>query len=133
MPLDLSKIAEPKTRWITLHQPLDGVELQIRHVGPRDMERFRQRMIRAGIMKSDPGVVINAGRDTAFFEGFAEAFICDWRGDIRATPDAKDCPAYTPAAGGMLLAYSSIAFEQVSKAVGEEADFFSVNGKGSTG
>lgn len=118
--LDLSKIEEPKRRWISLGGALAGVEVEIRHVGPKDQERFRQKLMRSGILK-DTGIA--SGRETDFFRAYAEAFITDWRGDIKPEGTPYDAEKM-----GRVLGAYSVAFEQVGKAVAEEADFFSGNG-----
>jgi len=131
--LDLLQIgqAAEKRRWIVLGGALAGVEIEIVHVGPRDQERFRQKMVSAGILRaSEGGQSINRGREDDFFRSFAERYVTDWRGEIRQGDDTS--PAYSPEAMGRVLGAYSVAFEQVTKALAEEADFFSVNGDGST-
>jgi hypothetical protein len=132
MVLDLNKLDEQHRRWIDLGGALAGVEVEIRHVGPREQERFRQRLVRAGVLKqSAEGHNINSGREVEFFYQYAKQYITDWRGPIKLGDEEN--PTYSPEQMGRVLGAYGVAFEQVTKAVLEEVDFFSSNGSGSTG
>jgi len=83
-------------------------------------------MVRDGILKIKDGThVINNGRDGDFFKSFAKMYVTDWKGDIKP----ENAPYNSDKMGQVLGAYN-IAFSQVSEAVGEETDFFLVNGNG---
>ena len=132
MGLDLERIGDVPRRWLRLNGLLDGVEVELRHTGPRDQERWRQRLVRDGVMKMSAdapgGVKINTGREDAFFKAYAEQYITDWKGDI--TP--KGTPYDAEKMGQVLGAYTD-AFTQIRDAVGEEVSFFSENGSASIG
>ena len=127
--LDLSRLEEQRRRWVALSGHLSGVEVEIRHVGPKEQEKFRQKMVRLGILKqTEAGHSINGGRAEDFFRAYAENYITDWRGDIK--PEGT---AYSAEAMGRVLGAYTVAFEKVTKALSEEADFFFGNGSASTG
>lgn len=129
MGLDFSQLDTGNDRWIALPAPLAGVHLRVRHTGPREQERFRKRMAREGILKNGE---IAEGRDNDFFIAYARAFILDWKGDIVSKPGDTECPPYTPEVMGKVLGKYTTAFESVTRALGEEADFFPQNGASST-
>lgn len=127
--LDLTKIGEAKSRWISLGDPLTGVEVEVIHCGPRDQERFRKKLTRDGVLKNGE---IATGREDAFFQAYAEKYVTDWRGDIHGGDASGPTPPYNAAQMGTVLGAYSSAFEAVSKAVLEEADFFSESGSAVT-
>ncbi len=132
MGLDLGRLDEHRERWVPLSGALSGVEVLVRHVGPREQEKFRQKMVREGILKhTEAGHTINSGRADDFFRAYAERYIADWRGDIRLgdTPD----PPYNYEQMGRVLGKYAAAFEDVTRAVSEEAVFFSEDGSSSPG
>lgn len=132
--LDLSRIGEERRRWVSIGATFPGVEVEVRFAGPERQEKFRQKLIRNGVMRVKDGVFsINAGREGDWFKAFAEAFITDWRGDIKMTPEDDAVPEYTPELMARVLANHTEAFTSVSKAIDEEAEFFFQNGNGSTG
>ncbi len=125
--LDLEALDQEHTRWIAMGGALAGVDLEIRHVGPKQQEKFRQKMIRDGILKkADGGVEIASGRQDDFFRAYAEHYVSNWRGQIK--PEGA---VYDPKIMGIVLGKYQIAFEQIGKALSEEADFFSQNGAAS--
>jgi len=129
--LDLEQLGVERRRWVRLGGALEGVEVEVRHAGPRSQEKFRQKLQRDGVIKnSDSGYTINPGREDAFFREYAERFITDWRGDIRLG-DTKN-PPYDHEKMGKVLGAYSVAFEQLVRALSDEADFFSENGSAST-
>jgi len=105
---------------------LKGVELLIAQSNPREGERFRQVLIRQGVMRLKDGQVsINGGREDDFFRMFAEKYVLNWRGDIK--PEGTE---YTIEKMGRFLGVSTEAFDQVTQAISEDADFFASNGTG---
>jgi len=132
--LDLSRLGEDKRRWIDLGGALAGVEVEIRHVGPKDQEKFRRRLINNGILKpSSAGHEINSGREMDFFKAYAAAYVTDWRGPIVLNPGEAERPAYSPDLMARVFGAYGAALEAVTRAVGDETLFFSENGNASTG
>jgi hypothetical protein len=127
--LDLTTLDQERRRWIQMSGALTGVELEVRHSGPKEQERFRQALIRSGVMKPSPsGVEINSGREADFFKAYAEKYVTGWRGDIQ--PEGAP---YDAAKMGAVLGAVNGALEQITRALGEEADFFPQSGGGSIG
>lgn len=121
MGINLDELDRVRSRWLPLAGQLRGVDLLIRYGAPREMERFRQKLIRLGVLKSgrgDGGPEINAGRDDEFFRLYAENFILDWRGDIK--PEGT---AYSPEVMGKVLGGTE-AMAQVKAAVEDAEGFF---------
>ena len=121
MPIDLNNLDRVRQRWFHLSGLLRGVEVLIKNASPREAERFRQRLVRQGVLRAgrDEGWQINAGREDDFFRMFADYYILDWKGDIK--PEGTD---YSAEAMGRVLGASQAAFEQISNAISEESDFF---------
>jgi hypothetical protein len=123
MPLDLEQIAKPKNRWLSLTGQLSGVDVLVRYATPKEQERFRQKLVREGVLKTSQGSSsINMGREDDFFSAFAKSYILDWRGDIK--PEGT---TYDAGQMGRILGASQSAFSQISDAVTEEADFLAEN------
>jgi hypothetical protein len=130
--LDLSRIGEERRRWVPLKGSLAGIEVEIRHAGPEAQEKFRQKLVRIGVLRSKDGAIgINPGRESDWFKSYAEAYVTDWRGPIKL--GEQDNPPYTAEQMARVLATHSDALEVITAALSEEADFFSQNGNGSTG
>ena len=126
MGLDLDQLDQRQQRWVPLVGSLKGVELLIAQSNPREGERFRQVLIRQGVMRLKDGQVsINGGREDDFFRMFAEKYVLNWRGDIK--PEGTE---YTIEKMGRFLGVSTEAFDQVTQAISEDADFFASNGTG---
>jgi hypothetical protein len=121
MPIDLNDLDTVRKRWLPLQGQLVGVEVLIKYASPRNQEQFRQKLARSGVLKSGKGAgwEINTGREDDFFRMFAQFYILDWKGDIR--PEGTE---YSPEAMGRVLGSYQPAFDQVSSAVSEDADFF---------
>lgn len=127
MAFDLARLKGEHRRWVRVG--LDDMEVEIRHAGPAAQEKFRQRMVAAGILKhGESGIAINVGRTEAFFHEYAKQHVTGWRNLIL---NGKTDPEFDASEMGKILEASGDAFSAVAKAVGEEADFFSVNGAGS--
>lgn len=124
---DLSSIDQDRSKWVRLG--LNDMEAQVKHSGPSDQERFRQKLVRAGIMKQvRDSISINNGRGDDFFRAYAEQFITDWRG-VEMNGEAN--PKYDLDLMGKILGKSGTAFAAVREAIEDETDFFSGNDSGS--
>jgi hypothetical protein len=133
MALDLERLDEQPTRWMALGGALTGVDVLVKYSGPREQERFRQKLIRARIMKEDSrtgGITINSGRDVDFFKAYAEQYIVDWRGDIKGGANGA-APPYSAEQMGRVLGQYRIAFEQIAASLEDETGFFSASGNDS--
>ena len=126
MGFDINQLDKKPHRWVPLVGSLKGVDLLIVQTNPREGERFRQLLVRQGVMKLKDGQVsINGGREDDFFKMFAEKYVLNWRGDIK--PEGTE---YSVDQMGRLLGISTEAFDQVTQAISEDADFFASNGQG---
>ncbi len=120
MGLNLDDLGKTQNRWMPMSGKLSGLDVLLKYSSPRESERFRQKLVRDGILKSGKGGwQINSHREDDFFKAFAEFYVLDWRGDI----NPKDAP-YDAGQWGRVLAESGSAFEQVSNAISEDEDFF---------
>lgn len=121
MPIDLNNLDQQRQGWLPLGGALRGVEVLLNQSSPREAERFRQKLTRQGVLTSGKGggFQINSGREDDFFRMFAEKYVLDWKGEI--TP--KDAE-YNAEQMGRLLGSSQSAFDQISSAISEDADFF---------
>lgn len=130
MGIDLDRLDAPKQRWIGLPVPLAGVEILLKHCSPRDGERFRQKLVRDGVLRSarSDGWDINQGRQDDFFAALCQWFILDWRGDI--TPEGAPYDAFKM---GRVLGASNSIFEYVTKHMTDDMTFFEPDGGGSSG
>lgn len=129
MAFDLSRLEGDHRRWV--RTGLDDMEVEIKHVGPREQERFRQKMVADGILKqSAEGIHINRGREEAFFKAYALAYITDWK---NVEVGVEKNPPFDPDHMGKVLGQSDQALQSVRKALEDESDFFSASGNGSTG
>jgi hypothetical protein len=127
MAFDLGRLDNIPPRWVRVG--LEDMEVQIAHVGPAEQEKYRQGLVSKGILRSnDKGGGINSGREDDFFEAYAMKYIKGWR---NLSIGGVENPPYDPYQMGRVLATSDQAFAAVTRAVGDEADFFSVNGSGS--
>lgn len=125
---DISRLNAPP-RWVRVG--LDDMEVELKHVGPRDQERWRQKMIASGILKKGTaGAEINRGREEQFFRAYAEEFIEGWRNLI---VNGQENPDYSAEMMGHVLGQSTTAFNAILEALGDELHFFSRNGNASTG
>lgn len=131
--LNLSQLSGEKRRWIALPEPLSGVNLQVRHVGPREQQAFRRKMIDDGILKSDAQFEVNRGRERAFYRDFAKRYVTDWSGDVRLAEGDTEAPAYDHEKMGEVFETYGTAFVAVTNALADEAPFFSTNGASSPG
>ena len=128
--LVLSKLGEEHSRWIPLSPAFPGVEIEIRHATPDDLERFRQNLIATGVCKKTEGLQWNPGRFPAFCQAMAEKFVTNWRGPIRLTESDEATAPYTSEQMGLVLQSLSSAITAISEAISEEAAFFCTNGSG---
>ena len=128
--LDLEQLDKPHSRWIRLTQALEGVEIELLYAGPEEQERFRQKLIRAGVLRQDKNgnVNINSHRESEFFRLYALKYITGWRGDIKLGNEEN--PAYDSAKMGAVLGAYGSAFAQIAAELEDETDFFSQNGGG---
>ena len=125
--LDLSTLKQEHTRWVGV-AAFPDVRLMVRHVGPEAMEKFRQKLVRAGIVKKDEGLQWNDGRFADWCAAVATECMVDWEG-VKLNPE--DSGAYTPDGGKELLLRVHGAGRAVMEALTDEAGFFSENGSGS--
>lgn len=125
MPLDLDMLGQERTKWHPLTGALQGVEMLIRYASPGEGERFRQQMIREGILRNtrDAGIDINVGRSKDYFREWAKKWVLDWRGDVK--PEGTK---YTPELLGQVLDQYRPAHTQLNVATLEEEGFFDSNG-----
>lgn len=136
MAIDLSILEQPMHQTVTLSGILAGFELQLRHRGVRERERFHDKLLRDGIMKkTQHGEDINAGRMSDFVAAFAEAVVVGWNVPERfRAADSKDTnPPYDAKELAKILDVSPDSVTQLFKAAVEETGFFSPNGNGSQG
>jgi len=127
--MDLSSIRKERRRWVELSGLAAGVEVEIRHVSPKDHERFREKMIREGILKKGEGSQIAAGRFGDFCREFARAYVTAWRGDIKLGD--QENAEYSPELMGTVFEASAAALTAVTEAARDEAAFFSESGSAS--
>lgn len=122
---DIAKLDSIDPLWVRIG--LDDMEVEIRHQGPRDQERWRQKMAARKILKrsKDGTPEIAKGQEEAFFRAYAEEFITDWRNVILS---GQENPPYDVAVMGKILGQSSGALTAVMEAIGDESGFFSRNG-----
>jgi len=129
--LDLSKVDEERSTWITLTGPLEGIELEVKHVGPGLREQFRQRMVKAQILKpGQDGHQCAQGKERQWYTALAKLYILDWRGPIKLGDD-EDVPYSPELMGTVFFAYRA-AWEEVEKAIEEEERFFPRSASAST-
>jgi len=128
MPFDLARLSDPHRKWIRIG--LEDIEVEVRHVGPKDQERFRQKLIRDGIIKSAEGIQFNQGRFDSFCEAFAEQYVTNWR-NLKIN-DVENPPYSAKTMGDLLLKYAG-AMTAISESLKDEADFFTESGDGSHG
>ena len=128
--LNLEDLDKPHSRWVRLGGALEGVEIEVQYAGPEEQDKFRQKLVRAGVLKQDKlgNYNINAGRSKEYFRLYAQKYITGWRGDIKLGDE--DNPAYDPQQMGAVLGAYGSAFEQVAKELEDDTDFFSRNGDG---
>lgn len=131
MALDLSILGTERRRWVE-SSLWPGAAFEIKHAGPEEQEKFRQRLMRDGIISTKPGEFINQGRAEAFFLAYAGKYVTDWRG-VRLTASDTEDATFTPERMAEVLKKSTATFEQIGRALSEEADFFPASGNGSTG
>lgn len=131
MALDMGPL-EPHPRVVRLTGALDGFEIQIKHVGMRERDRWRKAMIREGIMNKD-GTDTNPGRLSDFVRSHVETFVIGWTVPERfRSVDAKDVnPPFSAEQLATLLDASPDSFSELVRAATEEAAFFNGNGGGS--
>lgn len=131
--LDLSSLDGPRTRTIRLTGALDGFELELRHVGITEREKFRFRMMREGIFNK-AGNDTNPGRTRDFMLAFIEQFVVGWTVPDRFRgADTKDeNPPYKAAELVNVLDYSPASFKVLHESASEELDFFSSSSAGSS-
>ena len=128
MGFDLGRLDGDHQRWVRVG--LGDMEVLIRHVGPKDQERFRQKMIHEGIIKKQEGVEINSGRFEAFCSSFVRQYVMDWRNVVI---EGVENPPYAEATMASLTAQWNSVMASIGEALREEAAFFSPNGDGSPG
>jgi len=120
MPLNLDR--EKPQRWLELTGHLKGVEILIILATPKEGERFRQRLVRRGVVKHDRNLP-KAGREDEYFQMIAETYILDWKGDVH--PEGTP---YSSEKMGAALGDIPSLFQQVMEAIGEDSVFFGQNG-----
>ena len=94
---------------------------RIKYSSPRQSEKFRQKLVREGVLKSSKSghPEINSGRQDDFFRLFAEFYVLDWKGEIIP----KDSPYSAEKMGAIFGGYTP-GFEQVNNAIQEDQIFF---------
>lgn len=125
MTVSFEDLDRERTRWLKMTSPAGTIELLVKYASPREAERFRQKLVREGIMKVKDGThTINTGRDRDFFREYAAYYVLNWRGDIEVD--------YNPDQMALLLSASNTAYEQLAAAISDEASFFTGNDNAST-
>jgi hypothetical protein len=127
MAFDIGRLDEERTRWIRVG--LDDMEVQIRHSGPHDQERWRARLVKANILKqTTDGISIKQGRAADFFLAYVKQHVIDWKnvkiGDI-------ENPEYDADRMAKVIGQSDTVFRAVRTAVEDETDFLSESDNGS--
>ena len=128
MSFNLNKLDEERQLWI--RTGLEDMEIQVKHSGPGEQERFRARMVRLNILKqTQDGVSIKPGKSKDFFFEYAKQYVTDWRNLI---VNDQENPEFDVKAMGSVLEKSDSALSALKTALEEESDFLSVNGSGSS-
>lgn len=124
MGLDLSAL-EPHPRTVDLPPPLEGFQVSLRHVHQVERDRWRRRLVSAGIFSKDGD--INGGRWADFVREWVNLNACGWVVPERfRTDDAKEKnPEFNAdELARVLLAASDEPLGALLKAASEGADFF---------
>ncbi len=132
MPLNLSSLDGPHVRTVDLPAPLEGFQVTLRHVPMGERDRWRRRLISAGIFTKDASDV-NGGRWDAFVREWCNLYAVGWHVPERfRTDDAKEREPDFNAdeLARVLLAASKEPWLALQNAAGEEADFFSGSAAG---
>jgi len=134
MALDLSSLNEQRRNTIRLEGALEGFEIELRHRGLKERDRFRQKLLRDGIMKSgDKGDELAQGRISDFIVAFATEVITGWTVPERFRQDKEENPPYDPKELAKILDASPDSATKIFKASTDESAFFGSNGKESGG
>lgn len=132
MALDLSSLEAPRSRWVTLRGPLDGLEVEIKHRTMKERERFENKMVSLGILRKD-GAGVNSGRMEALVRAFTEDVIIGWKVPEKFWLPDKPNPGYDREDMAKLLNASPASLDHILEEIRDEAAFFSQNGNGATG
>ena len=118
MSIELSKLTEVKSAWIELSGPFSGMELLVRSSTPRGSEKFRQKLVRRGVLKHGKhGTDLAPGRDGDFFAAYVDEYVLDWRGDCEPKEYDRDLMVE-------LLCNNTDLLGQLSLVLEGDSDFF---------
>ena len=123
MDLDLDTITQPRTRWLDC----GGVEFCVKYSSPKQSEQFRRGLIARGIARMNKGEFeVNPGREMDWFKALSEAYVLDWRGNIRSADPEK--AKYSAERMADVMANHGGVLQAILKAITEAEDFFTSNG-----
>lgn len=123
MELDLDTLEQPRTRWLDC----GGVRFLVRYVNTKDSEKWRQAMIRLGIIKSKGGLEVNPGREDDWFLALAKQYVVDWDGEIKPAGTK-----YTPEKMAQVLAARRDVLNYIAESIAETEAFFTESGRSET-
>ncbi len=131
MGLDLSSLETGRSRWIDLHDALEGFRIEIKYRTMKERERFDNQMVRDGIFAKDGS--INPGRMSSAVAAFAKQVIIGWEVPERfRSADTKDTnPPYSPDEFAKLLDAAPKSIEHIVEELKLEIEFFFQKGNGS--
>jgi len=116
---ELDLLTKPKESWVPLTGLLEGIQIKVQYASPAAGEEFQKVLEKKGL-----GDLAKVPLKT-FLTEYCTFYVKDWEGAKRGGEPAP----YSPEELATLMVGLTSALNQVYKAVGDEMNFFGVNGK----